>query len=79
MMEHERAYCSIGLAVAIVALIFYGLVRSCITGRIILFSRYPRVFDRSESPVWYWFSFVFYMFLIFLIVSLTNRYARNIW
>lgn len=78
-MDHDRAYFSIGGAVAMIVLIIYGLVRSCITGRIILFSRYPRVFDRSESPVSYWFAFVFYVLLIFLIVSLTNGYVRSIW
>ena len=74
----ERTYASVLTATGLIATIVYGLLRSCNSGVLILFSWWPKVIYREEVPVQYWCWFIFYALLIPLIIALASGSIREL-
>ena len=77
-MRSDLIYLSAGTAIASIAIISYGLFRSYRSGVLILFSWWPKVIRREETPLEYWALFVFYALLVPLIISLSIHYVRSL-
>ena len=69
---------AVAASTTLVVIIVYGLFRSYSSGVLILFSWWPKIIHREETPLQYWFWFGFYLLLIPLIILLAIRHINDL-
>ena len=74
-MNADRVYVAIGTATILIGVILFALFRTCRTGRLLLVGWFPRIVQREQDPLRYWFGFCIYLIVVVLsLFALVQRF-----